>query len=124
MVMTALPRSFLSIHTRETGQGLQFPKEDWVWIPLASQPDIIPPGGPLPQVGQVAPPQAGHPADDLPHKPGNPADPLDPPVHHTTPSYSAVAQIFPDSLAKPFDQPGSPGGWGAVDPTRAKSDSD
>ena len=75
--------------------------------------------------GQVTLPRAGHPADDLPHKAGNPADPLDPPVHHTTPSYSAVAQIFPDSLAKPSDQPGSPGGWGAVDPTRAEeSDSE
>ena len=34
MVMTALPR-------RETGQGLQFTEEDWVWIPLASQLSIL-----------------------------------------------------------------------------------
>ena len=56
MVMTALHRSFLSLHTmlnptpegkvpagtfRETGQGLQFTEEDWVWIPLASQLSIL-----------------------------------------------------------------------------------
>ena len=58
MVMTALPRSFLSLHTmltptpegkvpadtfRETGQGvgLQFTEEDWVWILLASQLSIL-----------------------------------------------------------------------------------
>ena len=76
------------------------------------------------RAGQVTLPRAGHPADDLPHKAGNPADPLDPPVHHTTLSYSAVAQIFPKTPARPSDQPGSPAGWGAVDPTRAESDSD
>ena len=56
MVMTALPRSFLSLHTmltptpegkvpagtfREIGQWLQFTEEDWVWIPLASQLSIL-----------------------------------------------------------------------------------
>ena len=35
-----------------------------------------------------------------------------------------MAQIFPKTLARESDLPGSPGGWGAVDPTRAECESD
>ena len=89
------------------------------------------------------PPRAGLHAEDLPHKAGlpaeegnpddlplqeaSPADPQDPPVHLTTPSYSSVARIFSKPPARPSDHPASPAGWGAVDPTRAEggdSDSD
>ena len=66
-------------------------------------------------------PRAGLPADDPPCMAGNPADPLHPPAQL---SYSAVAQIYPKTFARPSDQPGSPAGWGAVDPTRADCDSD
>ena len=87
------------------------------------QPDNLlpPPAAPLPQVGLVDLPRAGLPADDSPYMAGNPADPLHPPAQL---SYSAVAQIYPKTLARPSDQPGSPAGWGAVDPTRADCDSD
>ena len=41
------------------------------------------------------------------------------------PSYSSVvAHTSPKSLARPPDQPGSPAGWGAKDPTRAESGDD
>jgi hypothetical protein len=78
------------------------------------------------RAGQVTLPRAGHPADDLPHKAGNPADPLHPPVQLRSKSdlLSAVAQTSPKTIARPSDQPGSPAGWGAVDPTWAYSDSD
>ena len=79
-------------------------------------------------------PRADHTPDDLPPRAaGIPADPLHPPkqlcsdlhnIHPTTPSYSTVTQISPKTPSRPPDQPGSPAGWGAVDPTRAESDSD
>ena len=110
---------------------------------LDSLPDVHPQSGnlpssdPLPQVDQAALPQADHPADDVPPKEaGDPADSLQaghPPVqlrsdllttHPTTPSYSAVVQTSPKTPARASDLPGSPAGWGAVDPTRAESDSE
>ena len=62
----------------------------------------------------------------------NPADPLHPPAQvlpdmpylHPNPlTYSAVAHSS-TVLLQPAEQAGSPGGWGAVDPTRAECDSD
>ena len=43
--------------------------------------------------------------------------------HPTNLSYSAVAQNSSKTLARPSVQPGSPAGWGAMDPTRAESES-
>ena len=39
-------------------------------------------------------------------------------------SYSAVAQIFPKTPARLSEQPGTPAGLEAVDPTKAEADSD
>ena len=57
----------------------------------------------------------------------NPAEPLHPPAQLLQPtplSYSAVAHRSPKTHYRPAEQAGSPGGWGAVDPTRAESESD
>ena len=35
-----------------------------------------------------------------------------------------ILSTLPKTIARPSDQPGSPAGWGAVDPTWAYSDSD
>ena len=74
-------------------------------------------------------PQADHPVEDPPNTEVNTVDPfqhppLSPPVHPTMLSYSAAAQIFPKTPARISKQPGSPAGWGAVDPTRVEADSD
>ena len=99
-------------------------------------PDNLSLAAALPQVGQVALPRVGYPADDLPPKAGDPADPLQTGqtpvqlrsdllfIHPTTPSYSAVARTSPKTLSRSSDQPDSPAGWEAVDPTRAESDSE
>ena len=68
--------------------------------PLLLQAPLPPPH---PAVSKVVPPPVSLPAGQL--------------------CYSAVAQVQLKTLARPPDEPGSPGGWGAVDPTRA-ADSD
>ena len=73
--------------------------------------------------------RACFPAGDPPSMAGNPADPLHPPAQLLSDlakpqCYSEVAKVNLKTLARPPDEPGSPGGWGAVDPTRAESDSD
>ena len=49
------------------------------------------------------------------------ASPLPPTI---TPSYSSIALTSPKGPPRPPDQPGSPAGWGAIDPTRAESGDD
>ena len=95
------------LHNCQGDQPEQHQRSD---LSSPAEPDNLPPDDPLLR--------AGYPADDLPPKAGNQADHLHPPI------YSAVAKIALKSLARLPDQPGSPAGWGAVDPTRADSDSD
>ena len=91
-------------------------------------PEYVQSSGPL--LGQVAhpqadhphdlPPKAGLPADDDPHIAGHPADPFPPPGLHESTSYSTVAQFISKPPTRLPDTPGSPGGWGAVDPIRGE----
>jgi hypothetical protein len=97
-------------------------------------PQHVPPpppaATPLPQEDQNAHHRAGLPATQRspdPHLHTQSEIPDNPPVHYTSPAYSLVAQIFSKTPARQSDQPASPAGWGAVDPTRAEggnSDSD